>query len=85
MSPRSLEMMLAGYAATRLKITLSAFQLEALVAFHQGKDCIVVQATSSGKSVCFQIPSMMMDPGKYAVLVVVAYNCSRPGSSTPFT
>lgn len=70
MSPRSLEMMLAGYAATRLKITLSAFQLEALVAFHQGKDCIVVQATSSGKSVCFQIPSMMMDPGKYAVLVV---------------
>ena len=59
MSPRSLEMMLAGYAATRLKITLSAFQLEALV-----------QATSSGKSVCFQIPSMMMDPGKYAVVVV---------------
>ncbi|EDO30750.1 predicted protein [Nematostella vectensis] len=62
------EILWRGYA-TKLGITnIRPFQIEAIRAFSNGKDCLVVQPTSAGKSACFQIPSLM--PGGKFVLVV---------------
>ena len=48
-----------GYA-TQLGVThLKPFQIEALSAFVKGKDCLIVQPTVSGKSICFQVPALM--------------------------
>ena len=48
-----------GYA-TQLGVThLKPFQIEAISAFSKGRDCLIVQPTSSGKSVCFQVPALM--------------------------
>ena len=48
-----------GYA-TQLGVTrLKPFQIEAISAFAKGKDCLIVQPTASGKSICFQVPALM--------------------------
>ena len=49
-----------GYA-TQLGVThlKKPFQIEALSAFEEGKDCLIVQPTASGKSFCFQVPALM--------------------------
>ena len=48
-----------GYA-TQLGVTnLKSFQMEAIKAFSMGQDCLIIQPTSSGKSVCFQVPALM--------------------------
>ena len=49
---------------------LKEFQLLALNAYESGKDVIVMQATSSGKSVCFQLPAVMLPPSKLGLLIV---------------
>ena len=52
-----------GYSSDRMNIKkLKEFQLLALNAYESGKDVIVMQATSSGKSVCFQLPAVMLPP-----------------------
>ncbi len=49
-------MMWCGYAAARLGINvLKPFQIETLAALKMGKDVAIVQSTSSGKSLCFQV------------------------------
>jgi len=60
-----------GYSSDRMNIKkLKEFQLVALNAYESGKDVIVMQATSSGKSVCFQLPAIMLPPSKLGILIV---------------
>jgi ATP-dependent DNA helicase RecQ len=68
--PGQLVMTWSGYAGTKLGIALTKFQISALYALKCGKDAVVIQSSGSGKSVCFQIPSLMQPPGEYIVLVV---------------
>lgn len=59
------------YASKRIKVDLKPFQVEALNAVYRlKKDAIVIQATGSGKSVCFQVTAMMMKPGQYMIIIV---------------
>ncbi len=49
-------MMWLGYA-TRLNVTtLKSFQIEALNAYQNSQDVMIIQSTGSGKSLCFQVP-----------------------------
>lgn len=49
------EMMWLGYA-TRLNVkTLKSFQVEALNAYQNSQDVMIIQSTGSGKSLCFQV------------------------------
>ncbi|GAA0168883.1 DNA helicase [Lithospermum erythrorhizon] len=50
-----------GYSA------LKSFQKEALEAWLAHKDCLVLAATGSGKSLCFQIPSLLT--GKVVIVI----------------
>lgn len=60
-----------GYAALHLKINqLKPFQIEALKAYTSGKDVAVLQATSTGKSVCFQLPALMLQHTQYGLIIV---------------
>ncbi len=68
--PEDLAMKWSGYAATRMKITLHEFQHKALMALHCNRDAIIIEATGSGKSTCFQLPALMLEPGKCAILIV---------------
>lgn len=38
--------------------TFKDWQLKAIISVHEGRNCIVVQPTGSGKSIYFQIPSL---------------------------
>ena len=49
-----------GYAGTHLKIQLKPFQITALHAFSENKDSLIIQATGSGKSACFQVPALTL-------------------------
>ena len=61
----------SGFASTKIKVVLKPFQIQALnVVQHLKRDAIVIQATGSGKSVCFQVFAMMMDPGQYMIVIV---------------
>ncbi|KAK4273443.1 hypothetical protein QN277_021845 [Acacia crassicarpa] len=46
---------------------LKSFQKEALIAWVTHKDCLVLAATGSGKSLCFQIPALLS--GKVVVVI----------------
>ncbi|KAH8968674.1 hypothetical protein BDL97_03G140900 [Sphagnum fallax] len=46
---------------------LKAFQRDALEAWAENRDCFVLAATGSGKSLCFQLPALMT--GKVVVVV----------------
>lgn len=62
----------AGFATTRLNVTLKEFQKASLYATHCGIDSVVIQGTGKGKSLCFQLPAVMIQPNsKSYVLVVV--------------
>ncbi|KAI9565121.1 hypothetical protein GHT06_008890 [Daphnia sinensis] len=63
-------MIWSGYAGTQLKIALTEFQIAALNAVNCYRDTVVIQAIGSGKSVCFQNPAMILEPGDYIVVVV---------------
>lgn len=39
--------------------TFKPFQLRAIQAIQEGRDVVVIQPTGSGKSICFQIPSLI--------------------------
>ncbi|KAH6819075.1 RECQ helicase SIM [Perilla frutescens var. frutescens] len=47
--------------------SLKGFQKEALAAWLANKDCLVLAATGSGKSLCFQIPALLS--GKVVVVI----------------
>ncbi|KAL2940979.1 ATP-dependent DNA helicase Q-like SIM [Bienertia sinuspersici] len=47
--------------------TLKSFQIEALGAWLAHQDCLVLAATGSGKSLCFQLPALLT--GKVVVVV----------------
>ncbi|KAK9076927.1 hypothetical protein SSX86_005262 [Deinandra increscens subsp. villosa] len=47
--------------------SLKSFQIEALGAWIANKDCLVLAATGSGKSLCFQIPALLT--GKVVVVI----------------
>lgn len=47
--------------------SLKPFQLEALKAWAAHQDCLVLAATGSGKSVCFQLPALLT--GKVVVVI----------------
>lgn len=66
-----MERLWVGYAAEHLPIkTLKPYQLEALHAYSDHKDTLIIQATSSGKSLCFQIPSMMLQESEFGIVLV---------------
>ena len=48
-----------GYATQLGGTNLKPFQIEAISAFVKRKDCLIVQRTASGKSICFQVPALM--------------------------
>ncbi|PON81702.1 DNA helicase, ATP-dependent [Trema orientale] len=47
--------------------SLKSFQIEALTAWLAHQDCLVLAATGSGKSLCFQIPALLT--GKVVVVI----------------
>ena len=63
-------MLWSGYAATKLKITLQDFQVRAIHTYNKRKDAIIIQATGSGKSTCFQVPIIMLQPDQYALVII---------------
>lgn len=58
--PNTLVMTWAGFATTRLNVTLKEFQKASLYATHCGIDSVVIQGTGKGKSFCFQLPAVMI-------------------------
>ncbi|XP_050225916.1 ATP-dependent DNA helicase Q-like SIM isoform X2 [Mercurialis annua] len=48
-------------------VSLKSFQKEALAAWVANQDCLVLAATGSGKSLCFQIPALLT--GKVVVVI----------------
>lgn len=70
--PGHLVMTWTGYAQTKINVKdLKPFQIEALNAVQRlKKDAIVIQATGRGKSVCFQVHALMMEPGQYMIIIV---------------
>jgi len=47
-----------GYATQLGVAHVKPFQIEVISAFVKGKDCLIVQPTASGKSICFQVPAL---------------------------
>ena len=48
-----------------------SFQLKTLHLLEKGRDVLVIQSTSSGKSLCFQVPLPMITSKKELVLLIV--------------
>lgn len=61
-----------GFAASHGGITaLKQFQLDALHSFNSKQDTLIIQATGSGKSLCFLIPAIIAaDSDSYGILLV---------------
>jgi len=59
-----------GYAAIHLKVALKPFQIQALQAYYNKQDTLIVQATGSGKSACFHIPAVMLEEHQYGLVIV---------------
>ena len=56
--------------ATKLGIMkLKDFQLRAVKAVLDGRDCLIVQSTASGKSACFQLPSVILNEGCFVLVI----------------
>ena len=56
--------------ATKLGIVkLKEFQLRAVKAVLEGRDSLIVQSTSSGKSVCFQLPAIILKEGLFVLVI----------------
>ena len=47
-------------------------QREVVTAILEGKDAVVVMPTGSGKSLCFQLPAMMLDGATVVVSPLIA-------------
>lgn len=63
----------SGYAANKLYVVLKPFQISGMHAYVSKRDLIVIQATGNGKSVCFQLPALMLKPGQYGILIVPTF------------
>lgn len=48
---------------------LRPFQREAIAAWSEGRDAVVVLATGAGKSVCFQLPPLCEPAGRWALVI----------------
>lgn len=70
-----------GYLTRFGLSSLKQFQPEAIRAIKRVKSVIVMQKTGSGKSICFQLPSMF-DKSKFAVIIfsIVSLISSQVGS-----
>ena len=64
----STELLWKGHLTKFQLTTFKRFQLDAIHAVERKKDVIVVQKTGSGKSICFQLPSLF---GKTKTMVVI--------------
>ena len=63
------KMLKNGYA-TKLGISsLKSFQMEAIKAYIDRKDSVVIQPTSSRKSAYFQVPAVMLESGQFVLVV----------------
>ena len=61
----------SGYASKFFKINcLHNFQVQAIGAFKDKRDCLVVSATSSGKSLCFQLPAAMGKANEMVLVII---------------
>nr|XP_054772424.1 uncharacterized protein LOC129280419 [Lytechinus pictus] len=61
----------SGYASKFFKINcLHNFQIQAIGAFKDKRDCLVVSATSSGKSLCFQLPAAMGKANEMVLVII---------------
>jgi len=65
-----LEMMWQGYASKHMGINLKPFHIEAMRAFHEQRDMIIIQATGSGKSACFYLPSLLLTSHQQGLVIV---------------
>lgn len=63
-------MKIQGYAAMHLNVTLKPFQIQAIQAYYNKKDTLIVQATGSGKSACFHVPAVMLEEHQYGLVIV---------------
>lgn len=63
-------MMWKGYATKHLNIILRPLQLKALEAYHERRDSIIIQATGSGKSTCFSLPTLLLSGSQQGLIVV---------------
>ena len=60
----------SGYASKYLDVkNLNRFQLEALKSWSLKRDSLIVQPTSSGKSLCFQLPAIMQKEKLFVIIV----------------
>lgn len=64
----SIELLWKGHLTKFQLTTFKRFQLDAIRAVERKKDVIVVQKTGSGKSICFQVPSLF-DKTKTTVVI----------------
>ena len=64
----STELVWKGHLTKFQLTTFKRFQLDAIRAVERNKDVIVVQKTGSGKSICFQVPSLF-DKTKTTVVI----------------
>ena len=64
----NIELLWRGHLTTFGMSSLKPFQLEAIRALERGKDVIVVQKTGSGKSLCYQLPSLF-EKSKTSVVI----------------
>jgi superfamily II DNA helicase RecQ len=69
--PNTLAMTWAGFATTRLNVTLKRFQKKSLFSTHSGFDSIIIQGTGTGKSVCFQLPAVMLQTHSRSYVLVI--------------
>ena len=53
-----------------MNIALRKFQVQALTALHFSRDIIIVEATGSGKSTCFQLPALMLKDEEFCLVIV---------------
>ena len=61
----------AGYALKYFKIAqLHEYQTSAVASWRTRLDCLIIHSTSSGKSICFQLPAAMGKNGEMVVVVV---------------
>ena len=60
-SDSAIKFQMLGVLVERFKLTkFKDWQLRAIMAVIRGSDALVVQATESGKSLCFQFPAIWL-------------------------
>lgn len=65
----AIDVTLQGHATKLGIMNLKDFQLRAVKAVLEGRDCLIVQSTSSGKSICFQLPAIILQEGHFVLVI----------------